>query len=146
MWTAFSEIESAIKTLGLSDKQISMLPEEQGRKILATVKEAFLDGKNPMFWWEQYRDAEVWQPAAPGFELLEDLCPEAEVYLVPQGEDEEHVYISSPGTVSEVLRECAAFEYTVIGKALDWLVTETHHDTIVVVGEKAKVKLRSISG
>lgn len=58
--------------------------------------------------------------------------------FIPHEESEEHVYVSNPSLIAKVLGECAAFEYTVTGKSLDWLLTETHHDLLVAVGNRAK--------
>jgi hypothetical protein len=145
MWTAFTEIDKAVAKLGFSNREFSELSPELSQEVLTVIKEKFLGGKDPFFWWEHYRDAESWHPQLQGFELLQEICPDREVYLIPQGEDEERVYISSPTVIAKVLGECAAFEYTIAGQAYDWLITETHQDTVIAVGERAKLRLRSAS-
>ena|SRR5690554_1927270 len=144
MWTAFSEISAAVRALGLSEQQFCQLPNRQGECILREIKATFLAGRSPFFWWEHYDGADFWEPPRQGYELLEALCPEPEVYLVPHGEDSECVYVSSPATISKVLGECAAFEYSLVGPKLDWIVTETHHESIAVLGDRAKAELRRI--
>lgn len=142
MWTAFSEISEAIKTLQLNSQEIAEVEAYEADLLIKDIKEIFLGGKNPSFWWEHYLEAESYNPDIPGYQLLDKLSPDKEVYFIPHEEKETKVYLSNPETITKVLGECAAFEYSIVGKKLDWIITENHHDTIVVVGEKAKSLLK----
>jgi len=141
MQTAFTDIEKAVSSLGISDQEFHELAAGESRRILRDLKARYCDGVNTVWWWQHYSNAASWVPDVDGYTLLPVLCPDPRVLLIPHEEDEERIYESTPALISRVLGECSAFEYSVAGIDLDWLLTENHHNVLIAVGEKAKQKL-----
>jgi hypothetical protein len=144
MWSAFTEIDNALIALGSSVEKFKRLPDSEAIPILQALKDRYLGGQNPTWWWEQYKDAICWNPSVEGYSLLPQLCPESIVLFIPHENAEERIYVGSPVHITRILGECAAFEYTVAGRDLDWLLTETHHNALVAVGDRAKANLLKV--
>jgi hypothetical protein len=145
MWTAFNKIDEAVRSLNIPEERFQQLSEQQSWAALERIKMKYLGGFLPDLWWEHYADAEAHQPAEPGFTLLKTICPEHDIYFIAHDDNKHKIYKSNVDTVTQILGECPAFEYTIAGKNLDWLITENHHDYIVAVGYKAKVKLNRLN-
>lgn len=144
MWNAFTAINEALNATGIPATAFCELAPGESTRILRELKTRFCGGADPTWWWEHYANALSWRPEVGGFTLLPRLCPDEYVLFIPHGENVEHVYLSTPHRISQVLGECPAFEYSVAGQELDWLLTETHHDELVAVGERLTRKLAEV--
>ena len=122
---------------------LKLLSKSDARKITDLVADRFIEDTSRVWWWEglkqtpqeiHYGDEVGWDhiPA-----LLKNISQQ--IYFIPT-DDEPNPWPIYSGTCEEViglLREMWRFEYILVGRNLDWLVFDTHHNTLVIVGSIA---------
>jgi hypothetical protein len=148
MGNAHAELRRAKRGLGLTREQFRRAGETQTRKVLNDIKRHFLLDIDAPRWWEVFRYESFHAPLEVAHRFLEPLCPSEgkKVWLVPCAPGEsEAVYEAEPGTLSELLAECAPFDYAVIDKRLQWLLLATLDHMVFAVGDPAIRHLRSVA-
>jgi hypothetical protein len=122
-------IEDASLNTGL---QVSILPDDEARELIALIVERYVLDLG-RWWWAQlklpYMQFDCKTVKLSG--VLPSL--EGDIYLIPGYQNHEGpVFVVKAGEVEAVLDDCPFFEYTIVDKHADWLVTESHHDVLYV--------------
>jgi len=130
------QLDRAITVLGIPIEVFRKCAPDHAKLIVGKARERFVIG-NPRAWWMALK-----QPFE-SFDYSEGLGFEDLIRHIPTGNDkcwfvpeteEEYppVFDATVGRITEVLGECAYFEYYLIGKEFDWLVLENDHNQIIV--------------
>ena len=149
--TIRDEIQKAIQSLGLSDSDIRLLPEDEGRRIYDAALSHFVASGDRRWWWEDSRfpSTSVWFNDQKGFERIEKLIPNQREKVWFIVEDNQlafyPVYEATPEAAKAVIGECYGFEYYVIAQDLSWLLCETHHANLIAIGAGVEERLRKLN-
>lgn len=127
-------ISSAINVLNLSQEDIQELPVNKSEKLKASIESVFLDVADPRWWWEHLIGEQWSQEVEDAWKYLPALCPDEKVWFIPLEEHGSAIYECTPSVVSRVLGESPAFEYALVGKSLDWILIENHHNYLIGCG------------
>ena len=132
-----AEIDDAVRAAGIEAGRWRKLPLEQAREICLAVRSRFVDGDPRAWWLTLKRPFESHSlPQGDGFRVIQTYVPVADerCLLIPDTDEADFpVYEVAVSDVSQVLSECQYFEYYLVGERLDWLVTETEHNAVIVV-------------
>ncbi|MEO2090898.1 MAG: DUF6756 family protein [Gemmataceae bacterium] len=142
MWTAVSEIARVLTSSESLAARVRVVDPDEAEDLLQRVRERYLGGRDPLFWWEHLPpDVEGYNPPdgdAPRLLPLLAPTPDEPAWLIVGLDDRRQgVYECPPTVIPELLGECAYFEYAVIGKDLSWLLLENHHGCLFASGTTA---------
>ena len=139
MWTPNSLITAAIAELELSAESFRLLGELESTRLHSAITSHFLTVENALFWWEVLSlPYHSWSPDSDAFKQVPLIVPDPEerIWFVPQDAPEKPIFETSTTTAIRVIGECAAFEYAICSKTLEWMIIENHHDCIIAVGRE----------
>lgn len=145
--TVRDEVEAARRTLGLTDDQLRLLPDDEGRQVFDAALAQFVRSGNRRWWWEDFRLPETSVRFADGsdYQLLSCIVPSPteRVWFIVEDDKKPFypVYESDAATIEKVIGECYFFEYYVVAKDFRWLVCETHHNDMIAVGAQVQSRL-----
>lgn len=127
-------IKSAVIALNLSQEDIRQLPVDESEKLKASIRSIFLDVADPQ-WWSEHLIGQQWaRQVEDAWKYLPVLCPDEKAWFIPLDGRDSVIYESTPSLISSVLGECPAFEYALVGKSLDWILIENHHNCLIGCG------------
>lgn len=141
------EIQHAIKELSLGDKDIRQVKTEEAKVLYFELLEEFVEGGDRRCWWESFkRESESVQfDDGKGFERIIYIVPdEHEIVWFVTEEDQlpfYPIYESTPKIIQRIIGECYAFEYYIVPKSKEWLLSENHHNYLIGVGKAIIEKL-----
>lgn len=145
------EIQRATIALGLTERQIRLLPFEEGLVTFRAIEAHFVASPNRRWWWEDFREASTHLHfrEGQGWKHLSNLVPSADELIWFIAEDDtlpfHPVYEVSACIAQQVLGQCYAFEYYLIPKDFAWLHGESHHDVVFAVGEPVATRLHGMA-
>jgi hypothetical protein len=138
-----SELTNEIQVQIAKGLSLTRLGDVDAMKVTDLIADRFIKDTDCVWWWEvlnqtpriiEYVEQVGWDRIQ---ELLDDLSEQ--IYFVPT-DDEPNTWPVYFGTCKEViglLREMWRFEYILVGKEIDWLIFDTHHNSLVAVGSLA---------
>lgn len=132
------ELRRAMTALGLPPGMASFCGPEAARHIIEQAKQSFVTGGNPVWWWDSLKvlSEGFHYPEGDGFRHVTEYVPPGEerCWLVVEGDNggPEHVLDVAVQVVPQIIGECFAFEYYLIGQDFGWLVAENHHNVVIV--------------
>lgn len=144
------EIERAIGKLGLSESDIRLLPDQEGRIIFEHALKTFVGGNDRKWWWEGFSKKSTYVKIenGDGYKLIIEIVPDKEEKIWWIVEEDllpyYPVYETSPKVAKEVIGECYGFEYYIIDKDDRWLLCENHHDYLIGIGDLVEEKIKQI--
>jgi len=100
-----------------------------------------------LWWWEALREPVTFRQHADPIGIVEKIMPGDEaVWLVAEAAENKAegnfwLYEGTVASVCAVLRECPAFEYYVVERAMNWLLCENHHGFLIASGQPATARL-----
>jgi hypothetical protein len=151
MWTCEAEIKAAISTIGLDPNGFNKIADDLSLPILNTIEQCFVTGRPKNWWWESFRqtDAIAQHKNDQAFEWLDQILPTSanRVWFVTEPDNDNNkygLYNALPINIKPVLNECCYFEYYIVSQELDWLVCETHHGVIMVIGDSVANRLQQL--
>ena len=131
-------LNDAISTLSLADR-VYLLSDEKRCDVVSAVKARFLT-RPGHWWWEHIRPPLSTWATHDGFQHLPHLAPDpvAACWLIADIDHDPAVAEGCTATiVRDLICECPAFEYCVVGVEFDWFVIENHHDVLFAAGTAA---------
>jgi hypothetical protein len=139
------EIENAIGTLGLSEKDITILDRSRAEKVVKECSEHFSSVPNALWWWEHFREPYcIISDSNSAYLLLDEIIPEGTDHVWFFVQDHEAPYFivcdTNPFVIKDIIGQCYGFEYYIIPKSKSWLICENHHNTIIGVGSMVCAK------
>jgi len=148
-YSVLDELERARSELALSPADLAPLPAAEARAVVGQVLEAFVREPSARWWWDHLTKPALGASFHDGraFARLMRILPvgqEKAWFIVEPDELPFAVYSASARAIEQVLGECPAFEYYVVGPGMDWLVCENHHGVLKAVGAGAESRLRTV--
>jgi hypothetical protein len=142
MWYVKDNFENAIKTLNLSTDIVSGLNSEINQKLYFDLLNHFLIGGDRRWWWEAFKTSFRFPDFDYPAEHLNQIIPDATKKVWIMIEDDQQpfypIYDIQASYIPLVLGECFGFEYYIIDKDLEWLICETHHNSLIGVDHRLK--------
>lgn len=137
------EISNAIKNLNFTDKEISLLDFNSGKKLYSELLDFWVSSGDRRWWWEDFKKESFdFVDYEKPFEKLHEIIPDLKkkVWLMVEDDQEEYypIYDCEPSIIGQIIGECFGFEYYVIDKNMDWLICENHHNRLIGLGQKLK--------
>ena len=113
-----------------------------------------MEGRDRRWWWESFKkpSKSINFQNGLGFKELVSIVPNAEEIIWFVVEDDQSpyypIYEASTTDIVKIIGECFAYEYYLIPKDKRWLVCETHHNSIVGVGNEviSNIETKIIQG
>ena len=145
------EIHHAKLTLGVTDAQIRLVPDDEASVIIRGVESHFVTSSGRRWWWEDFRGefVSLHFPDGQGWRRLSELVPSAEemVWFIVENIEPTNflVYETTVMVAQQVIGECSGFEYYLTPKGFAWLLGENHHDVVFAVGEPVVTTLIILS-
>jgi hypothetical protein len=142
-----AEIQRAIERLGLSEREIALLQQEEGKSVYLRARSHFATSATKPWWWEDFRfpTKSIQCTNQSGFEYLTRIVPnqKEKVWFIAGDSQATFipVYEAKPEAIQNLLGECFGFEYYLIAKDFSWLICENHHDLLIVIGDEVGRKL-----
>ena len=139
------EIAKAISSLNFSKEDVALLESKEGRKIFDKLLSNFVRSGDRRWWWEDFKKESFSfiQKDKP-FEILNEVIPftNEKVWLMVEDDLEDFypIYEIRAEIIKDIVGECFGFEYYIIDKQMDWLICENHHNRLIGIGEKVKIK------
>jgi hypothetical protein len=140
-----TEISNAINSLKLSETEIKLLSDEECETVYKDCLNHFVKSGDRRWWWEDFKLPYFIFPNYDNpYKHLNELLPTLDEKVWFIVEDAElpiyPVYDAKAAVLKDIISECFAFEYYIIQKNKEWLICETHHNTLIGIGEKLKNK------
>jgi len=130
------ELDQAIGSLRLPIEAVRKCAPEEARRIVKRAMDRFVINNTRAWWMSLTQPHESFDYSDGfGFEDLIRHVPEENVkcWFVPETEEEyAPVFDANVDYISRVLGECFCFEYYLVGKQFDWLITENDHNQVIV--------------
>lgn len=139
------EIQNAISKLNLTVSDIRLLDKTQGENIFNECVSYFLNSGDRRWWWEDFK--------FPAFSVtgldnplnyLDKIIPltDGNVWLIVEDNNAPFypVYDCNPRVIKNIIFECFSFEYYIVDKNKEWLLCENHHNRLIAVGDKLRIK------
>ena len=152
MWTCEAEIEAAMTTLGFAANDCKKIADDLSLPILNSIQNRFVTGLPRNWWWENFRqlDAIAQHKKDQAYEWLDKIIPATadRVWFVTEPAKDGKIfglYDALFINIQPILRESCYFEYYIVSQELDWLVCETHHGQIMVIGDLVAKRLRQLA-
>jgi hypothetical protein len=133
MKTIAEEIQGWIEDASIKvGVQVSIVPSAEARELITLIMERYVFGR-PTWWWDQLKlpCVQFDRKTVRLSEILPSL--EGNVYLIPEYPNHDGpVFLVSAHGVEAILNHCPIFEYSILDRRADWLITESHHDVLYV--------------
>ena len=144
-----AEIRSAVEKLKLPTSVFRELPDKEAEEIYWKALRFFVSEGEPRWWWEHFVACTCTDfPAGDGWRHIPEFVPDTSerVWFIVEDDSLSFypVYKATPTAICEVIGECYAFEYYIVQREFQWLLCETHHNTMIAVGEVVEMKLRGL--
>lgn len=128
-----------IRALLPSSPGVRELSTAQAAEVVQRIRRGFVREGNNTWWWESLSSESVTLPYgdSDGLQWLRRLVPSREVVRLVVTDDEAGpwpVFEGEAQALRSILRELRFFEYLVTGARGDWVIFDTHHNTLVVAG------------
>jgi hypothetical protein len=140
MWYVRDNFEEAIKTLNLSSDIVKGLSNEVNQKLYLDLLDHFVIGGDRRWWWEAFKTSfrfpDYDYPAEHLSEIILDMKKKVWIMIEDDQQPFYPIYDIQASYIPSVLSECFGFEYYVIDKDLEWLICETHHNSLIGVGNQ----------
>jgi hypothetical protein len=130
------ELDKALGDLRVPPEAFRKCAPDQAKGIVERARDRFVFN-NPRAWWMSLKHPYESFNYSDGFGF-EDLIrhiPEGneKCWFVSETEKEyAPVFDVNVNWTSRVLGECFSFEYYLVGKQFDWLITENDHNQVIV--------------
>ncbi len=122
-----------------SQRCITELSYQSASEACKELAARFLGDSPSRWWWDSlksdpvivpYNDEEV-------FDLLQRILPSSEILFIPTDDEEGQwpVYTGSVSAVINMVMELQFFEYFIADKGYNWVVFDTHHNSLVIAGD-----------
>jgi uncharacterized protein DUF6756 len=138
-----SQLRSAVDELALPADSVALCQAEDGAAIADRIMDAFVRDRRCRWWWACLKSPGrvIDYPEGDGYRHLLEYVPAAEgrCWLVVES-DRDGPWIVADAEVAcipDLLDHCSHFEYYLVGKGMDWLVAENHHNQLVISGSAA---------
>ena len=148
MSDVLEEVQRSILELGLSNSVVQ-LNDQDTKSVYESLLNEFVIGGDRRWWWEAFRHESFGQTFSngKGFEHITDLVPDIEEIVWFVVEDDQlpfyPIFESSTENAKKIIGDCFAYEYYLIPKNMKWLVCETHHNRIIVIGSDLISELKN---
>ena len=149
MWTPSSLIADAVSELKLENDSFRALAATESATVFSQITGHFLTDQNALFWWQFLKlPSQSWKPESDAYLFLNQMVPDADlpIWFVPTDDNDNVVYETSTSTVTQIIGECAAFEYAICNLDLDWLIIANHHDCLFAVGDTVIQRMNKLAG
>lgn len=148
MFSVREEIEETVKSENLNRHNFFEVSKNSYQSIIKKIEDVFVDkSKN----WEKdihWSNANGYRPnlsvsyfrqeKVPFVDHLKEIIPNSEVFMYFMVEDTYKYYLYE-GKIDEivtVLNETSFYDFYIVSKKYDWLISENHHDGWSFIGEK----------
>jgi len=134
------EIHAAIEAMGLPPQSAARCEHAEAARIVQEAMRRFVKGDPRTWWLSLSRRAEYYDyPDCDAHKYLTDHIPtgQTKCWLIPETEEPSlPVFEVDTALLTGILDRCQFFEYYLVGLCFDWLVIETDHNQIIVVGDE----------
>lgn len=119
---------------------ICELSEVDARSLIDGIAARYIADRSRIWWWEGLAEKPLVIDYGEdlGWDYIVKLVqpPEHQVYLVATDDDPEpwFVFKGSVSAVANLLGNMWRFEYIIVDVDLSWVIFDTHHNSLVVVG------------
>ncbi len=139
------EISNAIKTLGLQQKDVSLLNKKLNAALYFDLLNYFVKSGDRRWWWEDFKQNSFdFIDYEKPFEHIVNIIPDLNknVWLMVEDDQEDcyPIYDCNPSIIGQIIGECFGFEYYIFDKNKKWLICENHHNRLIAIGQKLKEK------
>ena len=114
--------------------------------IIAKISKKYISDTSKVWWWESLESDSftIEYGEEDGLKILENLISNDQTVFLFVTDDEPEPWNIFKGDFSEVLnvlKEQRFFEYFIVSEEIEWIVFDTHHNSLVIAGiliEKTK--------
>lgn len=145
-----SELLGDIRKVILEIGGVYELPGDEAETFCQRLASRYVGDRKQRWWW-----ATLAQPSCvlrygdrDGLAMLYNLLASKPVIYLGVTDDEEGpwpVIVGDSRTICALLREVRFFEYFVADPDFNWVVFDTHHNELVVVGERVSAAREMVS-
>ena len=137
-------------SVNLSPKVVRALPDSEGEHIYRKALRHFVPDGEPRWWWEHFASSTIVEfQAGGGWQHIPKFVPDSgeRVWFIVEDDSLPFypVYETTPSAISEIIPECYGFEYYIVQREFQWLLCETHHNSVIGVGSAVEEKLRAFA-
>ncbi|HEV7747814.1 MAG TPA: DUF6756 family protein [Pyrinomonadaceae bacterium] len=130
------QVDQAATDLNLSADVFTKCDPEIAKLVVQKAQVTFVIG-NPRAWWMSLKYPFDSFDYSEGFgfqDLARHVPPGNEkCWFIPETEEQyPPVFDAEVESIPLVLAQCISFEYYLVGKQFDWLITESDHNQIIV--------------
>jgi len=116
------------------------LDEAEARGVVEEVGRRFIRGTKKLWWWENLSvdSCALIYGDSDGLAMVSELLDDDESIWIVATDDEcgpWPVWEGRASDIVEMLGNLRFFEYFILSREYQWIVFDTHHNTLVVVGE-----------
>ncbi|MBL8722114.1 MAG: hypothetical protein JNL79_39390 [Myxococcales bacterium] len=143
-----AELVEAIGNYVSMHPDTTVLDPDESERLRLLTAEQFDIRNESVWWWECLPDSAIHVPYddQDGLDIALKIIPETSSRLILFVTDDScPPWTCVSGTASglvDMLREQRFFEYLIVNSTMDWILFDTHHNSIVILGEGLSVPSR----
>lgn len=138
-----TEVENAIKRLGISRQRATEVPKTDYAAIQRRIEKAFVRNDGDLHW----SNLGNFKPALKSvaidsrglldwYHFLADMLPDKPVFVLLEDDDDKFwIYEMYMSETCRILDECTLCDIYIASKKQDWLVSENHSGILYFVGD-----------
>ena len=126
-------------------KNFRELNKSEAFNAVEAVAKKYIGNRNQTWWWEslKHKSVTIKYDDSDGLMLLEKIVgnDNAEVIFVVTDDEPEPwaVFQGNFRSIIQVISEQRFFEYFITDQNYSWLIFDTHHNSLVVIGDLLEV-------
>jgi hypothetical protein len=130
-----------VQATAAADASLVVLDHAEAHDLAERVRQKFLSDTRATWWWQSLRANSEWlhyDNAFGGLELLRARIERAPTVnlLVTDDDPEPHGVVAGTGVaILQLLAETPLFEFAITDPEVRWLILDTHHNDLVLVGD-----------
>jgi hypothetical protein len=130
-----------VRTVAAADTRVVVLDDAAAHDVSQRVKQRFISDARANWWWESLRGESEWlhyEDAAGGLELLRariEREPTVNLLVIDEQTEPHGVVAGTGEAILHLLEEMPIFEFAITDPEARWLILDTHHNELVLVGD-----------
>lgn len=130
-----------VRAAAAADASLVVLDDVAAHDLAERVRQTFVADARANWWWESLRGKSEWlhyEELLGGLELLRariEREPAVNLLVTDDEAEPRGVVVGTGAAILRLLAETPTFEFAMSDPEVRWLILDTHHNDLVLVGD-----------